>query len=235
MEEAKRRLLYSLLSLKLPITGAQALKFRFLEDHRRNPDVFEQFVTTGHQDNTITINIAEADDAARHQAREQMHELYRTVLGHLRHESGHFFFSILTATPERLDECRALFGNEGADYQAALSAYYANGPQANWNGEFISAYASSHPAEDFAETFAHFLHINDALESARAGGLIGEPAQTGPDGWIDTWIRLAITLNEVNRSLGSDDVYPFLLSAAVKRKLEFIDRLVRQQAGLPAG
>jgi len=235
MEKAKRRLLYSILSLKLPITGAHALKFRFLEDHRRNPDVFEQFVTTGHQDNTITINIAEADDAARHQAREQMHELYRTVLGHLRHESGHFFFSILTGTPERLAECRNLFGNEGNDYQAALSTYYANGPQANWNEEFISAYASSHPAEDFAETFAHFLHITDALESARACGLISEAVQAEGDGWIDTWIRLAIALNEVNRSLGSDDAYPFLLSATVKRKLEFIDRLVHQQAEPPAG
>lgn len=235
MEEAKRRLLYSLLSLKLPITGARVLKFRFMEDHRRNPDVFEQFVTTGHEDSTITINIAEADDAARHEAREQMHELYRTVLGHLRHESGHFFFSILTARPERLAECRNLFGDEGADYQAALSAYYANGPQANWNEAFISAYASSHPAEDFAETFAHFLHISDALESARANGLLGEPAHTGPDDWIDTWIRLAIALNEVNRSLGADDAYPFLLSATVKRKLKFIDRLVRQQAELQPG
>jgi len=235
MEQAKRRLLYSLLSLKLPITGVQTLKFKFLEDHRRNPDVFEQFVTTGHLNSIITINIAEADDAARHQAREQMHELYRTVLGHLRHESGHFYFNQLTANPERLLECRALFGDERKDYQAALNNYYAAGPQTGWNEQFISAYASSHPAEDFAETFAHFLHITDALESAHAGGLIAEKAQAGNDDWISTWIRLAIALNEVNRSLGADDAYPFLLSEPVKQKLKFIDRLVRQQAEQPAG
>ena len=235
MEHAKRRLLYSLLSLKLPITGANTLKFKFLEDHRRNPDVFEQFVTTGHLNSTITINIAEADDAARHEVREQMHELYRTVLGHLRHESAHFYFKLLTAKPERLLECRALFGDERDDYQNALNNYYATGPRTNWNEQFISAYASSHPAEDFAETFAHFLHITDALESAHAGGLIPETAQAERDDWISTWIELSITLNEVNRSLGADDAYPFLLSEPVKLKLKFIDRLVRQLAEQPAG
>jgi hypothetical protein len=231
MEEAKRRLLYSLLSLQLPITGVQALKFKFLEDHRRNPDVFEQFVTTGHLDSTITINIAEADDAARHEAREQMHERYRTVLGHLRHESGHFYFNPLTAEPARLTECRALFGDERDDYQTALGRYYAEGPPTGWNERFISAYASSHPAEDFAETFAHFLLITDALESARSGGLAVETEGGNGNDWIDCWISLVITLNEVGRSLGSGDAYPFLLSAVVKQKLEFIDRLVRRQAG----
>ena len=197
--------------------------------------MYEQYVATGHHNNIITINIAEADDAARHEAREQMHELYRTVLGHLRHESGHFYFNLLTASPERLLECRALFGDEREDYQAALNNYYATGPRTGWNEQFISAYASSHPAEDFAETFAHFLHITDALESAHAGGLIAETAQAGNDNWISAWIELAITLNEVNRSLGADDAYPFLLSEPVKQKLKFIDRLVRQQAAQPAG
>jgi len=230
MEEAKRRLLYSLLSLNLPITSTQTPKFRFLEDHRRNPDVFEQFVTTGHHGGIITINIAEADDAARHEVREQMHERYRTVLGHLRHESAHFYFNLLLANPGQLSECRALFGDERDDYQTALNAYYTEGPPKGWNERFISAYAASHPAEDFAETFAHFLHITDALESARAGGIVQEPAGGGAYDWIETWISLAITLNEINRSLGSDDAYPFLLSERVKQKLQFIDRLVRQPA-----
>jgi len=234
MEAAKRRLLYSLLSLRLPVTGAHALKFRFLEDHRRNPDVFEAFVATGHADSTITINIAEADDVARHAVRERMHERYRTVLGHLRHESGHFYFRMLTAKPQLLSECRSLFGDERNDYQNALEKYYAEGPAPGWNEHHVSAYASAHPAEDFAETFAHFLHIIDALESARCDGIAPEPAGDGAE-WIDTWIGLAITLNEINRSLGLDDAYPFLLSSQVKEKLKFIDRLVRLQAVPEAG
>lgn len=235
IEQAKRRLLYSLLSLHLPLSGEHALRFRFLEDHRRNPDVYEQFVTTGHLNSVITINVAEADDASRHQVREQMHELYRTVLGHLRHESAHYYFKVLTEGPGLLDDCRNLFGDERSDYQAALSRYYEQGPQANWSASFISAYASSHPAEDFAETFAHFLHISDALESARAGGLLAKPIEDGTSEWIDTWIRLSVSLNEVNRSLGMDDAYPFFLSAPVKQKLMFIDRLVRQPGAQQAG
>jgi hypothetical protein len=241
MEEAKRRLLYSLLSFELPLTGDNAMRFRFLEDQGRNPDVFEQFVTTGRLNNTITINIAEADDAARHAAREQMNELYRTVLGHLRHESGHFYFGQLTGNPDVLAECRDLFGDERSDYAGALQSYYENGPPADWPENFVSAYASSHPAEDFAETFAHFLLITDALESAQGGLTVGtghardsagEIAAMGRfsnEDWIEAWIGLAITLNEISRSLGSDDPYPFLLPDPVKRKLRFIDRLVRQQ------
>lgn len=263
MEEAKRRLLYSLLLFDLPLTGKNALRFRFIEDHRRNPDVFEEFVTTGHFNSTITINIAEADDAARHAAREQMNELYRTVLGHLRHESAHFYFGLLTGSPIVLEECRSLFGDERSDYAGALQAYYDNGPPADWPENFVSAYASAHPAEDFAETFAHFLHITDALESARAGSqlnvgaghvgaghvreMTGEYAKdiagmarsnlANPNNgdWIEAWIGLAITLNEISRSLGSDDPYPFLLPEPVKRKLRFIDRLVRQPGEPQAG
>jgi len=227
IEQAKRRLLYSLLSLGLPVTGTQALRFKFMEDHRRNPDVNEQFVVTGHMDNIITINIAEADDATRHRVREEMQERYRTVLGHLRHESAHFYFNLLTANPGKLAECRRLFGDERDDYQTALAIHYQSGPPTGWQEHFISAYASSHPAEDFAETFAHFLLITDTLETARSGDLLAE--RTGHD-WIETWIGLAIRLNEVNHSLGEDDAYPFLLTQTVIQKLRFIDRLVRQQA-----
>ncbi len=242
MEEAKRRLLYSLLSFGLPLTGDSALRFRFIEDHRRNPDVFEEFVTTGRLGNTITINIAEADDAARHAAREQVNELYRTVLGHLRHESAHFYFGRLTGSPAVLEECRSLFGDERSDYAGALQTYYDNGPPADWPENFVSAYASAHPAEDFAETFAHFLHITDALESA-VGAAHGRDSslnlaamgRSNTEDWIEAWIGLAITLNEISRSLGSDDPYPFLLPEPVKRKLRFIDRLVRQQGEPQAG
>jgi len=229
MEEAKRRLLYSLLTFQLPLAGNHALRFKFLEDSRRNPDVYESFVTTGHWNNTITINIAEADDAARHAAREEMHELYRTVLGHLRHESGHFYFPLLTTNFDDLEECRRLFGDERDDYQAALKRNYEEGPPTGWQQSHISAYASAHPAEDFAETFAHYLHITDALESARAGNLAPQAVDESDSEWIDQWISLVITLNEVTRSLGEDDAYPFMLSENVKEKLRFIDQLVRRQ------
>lgn len=230
MEEAKRRLLYSLLSFRLPLTGEHALKFRFMEDQGRNPDVYESFVVTGHFDSTITINVAEADDVARQAVREQMHERYRTVLGHLRHESAHFYFGLLTSQPSLLEECRAFFGDERSDYMGALKAYYDQGPPADWPENYVSAYASAHPAEDFAETFAHFLHITDALESARAGQLSPASGEAAFDDWIDSWIDLAITLNEISRSLGSDDPYPFLLQEPVKLKLRFIGRLLCRQA-----
>jgi len=236
MEQAKRRLLYSLFKLRLPISGQgeqSGLRFRFMEDRQRNPSVFENFVATAHLDGTITINIAEADDALRHAAREQMHERYRTVLGHLRHEIGHFFFPRLANTPERIEECRELFGDERADYDSALRSYYHNGPAADWPERFVSAYASAHPSEDFAETFAHFLHIEDALETARDAGMaLGAEVRDGD--WLSDWIGLAITLNELLRGLGSDDPYPFVLTEPVKRKLQFMNRLVRRP-GAPGG
>ena len=238
VEQAKRRLLYSLLRLGLPFTGDNGLRFRIMEDHRRNPDVFETFVATAHLSGTITINILEADDAMRYAVREQMQERYRTVLGHLRHECGHFYFSRLAATPELLEACRALFGDERNDYAAAMQAYYEQGPLSDWPERHVSAYASAHPAEDFAETFAHFLHIDDALETAQTCGLDPE-GSTGAAGrgvgWLDAWITLAITLNEIMRSLGADDPYPFVLTEPVREKLLLVSRLVRRQAAPQAG
>lgn len=239
VEQAKRRLLYSLFSLGLPLEreGSADLRFRIMEDRRRNPDVFETFVATAHLDGTITINIAEADDATRHAVREQMMERYRTVLGHLRHESGHFYFSLLTAEPGTLNECRELFGDERGDYESALRTHYENGPPADWRYRFVSAYAAAHPTEDFAETFAHLLHIHDALESARTAGLAPKASSdvdhrdgAGDDDWLDDWIELAITLNEIGRSLGSGDTYPFVLTEPVKAKLAFMNRVVRRRA-----
>lgn len=232
VEQAKRRLLYSLRKLGLPLAdtdGGRPLRFRIMEDRRRNPDVVETYVATAHLEGTITINIAEADDAERHAVREQMQERYRTVLGHLRHECAHYYFSRLVSTPELLAECRGLFGDEREDYAAALGRHYDGGPPADWPDRFVSAYASAHPAEDFAETFAHFLHIDDALETAHSAGL-AHPDTGAPEGWIGAWITLAITLNEILRSLGSDDPYPFVLTKPVQAKLLFIDRLVHRRA-----
>jgi len=238
VEQAKRRLLYSLLKLGLPFAGPDGLRFRIMEDHRRNPAVFEAFVATAHLDGTVTINILEADDAMRHAVREQMQERYRTVLGHLRHESGHYYFSRLVETPELLEACRGLFGDELSDYPSALQVYYEQGPPPDWPERYVSAYASAHPAEDFAETFAHFLHIDEALETARTVGLdSGQSAETCDEGgkWLDDWITLAITLNELLRSLGADDPYPFVLTKPVREKLLFVSRLVRRRAEPKAG
>ena len=236
VERAKRRLVYSVCKLGLPLGDMNGrLRFRILEDRRRNPSVLETFVATAHLDGAITINIMEADDAARLAVREQMQERYRTVLGHLRHESGHYYFSRLTFAPGLLEECRSLFGDEREDYAAALQRHYADGPPDDWPENYVSAYASAHPMEDFAETFAHYLHIDDALETACAAGLAETQSAAGARDWIDTWIRLAITLNEILRSLGADDPYPFVLTRPVREKLEFIGRLVFRPVGPAAG
>jgi hypothetical protein len=226
VEEAKRRLLYSLHQHQLPFDANDTqMNFRIMEDQRRNPDVWESFIATGHLDGTITINVAEADDVARNAIREQLQERYRTVLGHMRHESGHFYFPVL-AKGDALDRCRALFGDERENYSDSLERYYAQGPARNWHENFVSAYASSHPAEDFAETFAHVLHIDDALETARASGLTPSDSLPEASSWIDEWVRLSITLNEVLRSLGTEDPYPFVLTDAVREKLAFVSRLL---------
>jgi hypothetical protein len=225
VEKAKRRLLCSLLSLGLKpeYENGAAIRFRLLEDRNRNPNVFESFVAIGHHQGTITLNIAEADDATRHAIRNQMSETYRTVLGHLRHECGHFYFTQLSAEEAMLQECRAVFGDERMDYPSALERYYQSGPVGNWSQSHISAYASAHPAEDFAETFAHVLHICDGLETAEAGKLLNSAGETD---WLDQWSALAIALNEVNRALGLDDVYPFYLSPGVRDKLNAIRRFI---------
>jgi hypothetical protein len=233
MEQWKRRLLYTLLDLGLVSVsggGGPWPSFRFLEDQRRNPNVTEMFVSTGHKDGVITINLSEADDVSRQTQRQGLVERYRTVLGHLRHEAGHFFFPLLTREEDLLEACRDLFGDEREPYDEALQRHYDNGPPSDWSARYVSAYASMHPREDFAESFAHYLLIVDALETASAEGLgsigVGLP-------WVRRWIELAIALNEINRSLGSDDAYPFTLPTPVVEKLELVGRLVARSTGAP--
>ena len=231
IEHWKRRLLYTLLDLGLLSTsgrGSPWPSFRFLEDQRRNPNVTETFVSTGHDHGIVTINLSEADDVSRQAQRQGLVERYRTVLGHFRHEAGHFFFPSLTREEDLLRACRDLFGNEREAYDEALTHHYDNGPPSDWSSRYVSAYASMHPREDFAESFAHYLLIVDGLETARAEdlGSIGEGLP-----WIRRWIEVAIALNEMNRSLGSDDAYPFTLPAPVVEKLELVRRLVARSTG----
>src|ERR1700733_11416100 len=162
LELAKRSCIYTFLKLGLPIENTAggnqpSLSFRFLQDKENSP------VKTGHQDGIITINIAEADDDEREHRRLTLHEPYRTVIGHLRHESGHFCWDRLIADSSNLQCFRKLFGDETVDYDAMLQAYYKQGPPADWHDRTVTAYASSHPWEDWAETWAHYLHIIDTL------------------------------------------------------------------------
>ena len=249
LEAAKRRLLFSLAALNLtpasketePQTG---LAFQFLDDA-----ISDQCVMTGHDDGLITLNIAEADPAERERTREQMHERYRTLLGHFRHESGHYYFDRLVAGTEWTEPFRALFGDERADYGVALQNHYNNGPVAGWEEHFVSSYASSHPWEDWAETWAHYLHMLDTLETAQACGLslhpvkAGEPSldaitlpmKTGAfDETLHDWFALTYVLNSLNRSIGMPDSYPFKLSTPVLEKLAFVHKVVRAKAQVQA-
>jgi hypothetical protein len=241
LELGKHRLFYTLDRLRLP-TDADAdippLTFDFLA-----PAAPGQAVMTGHDNGLITIALSEADDAAREQARSAMSEPYRTPLGHFRHESGHYFWDRLVKRGGRLEECRALFGDDTQDYDAALQTHYANGAPPDWQQRFVSHYASSHPWEDFAETWAHYLHITDTMDTARAFGLSVHPAidRTGDlhadldtdsrraadiDEIMADWLPLAFAVNSLNRAMDQPDLYPFVLSQPTIAKLGFIHRLV---------
>lgn len=227
VEHAKRRLVYSLLHLGLPLEAAPGrppLRFEFLEDQRSNPQVAESLVMTGHRAGIITINLLEADDVARHAVREQMSERYRTLLGHFRHESGHYYLEWLVPPGPAREEFRALFGDERADYAAALARYHDAGPAPDWGTGHVSPYASSHPMEDWAECWSHYLHVTDGLETARATGFIPATPTVDWDDEMSLWISVSVRLNELARGLGVDDPYPFVLNGPVRAKLAFIHR-----------
>lgn len=249
IELAKRRLVSSLLGLKLPVRSKaedpeRGLVFDLLLAAPGGPPV-----VTGHADGVITIDVAEADDARREQRRQELFEPYRTLLGHLRHESGHYYWQRLVEDSPWLEPWREVFGDERADYAGALQQHYANGAPADWGHSFVSAYASSHPWEDWAETWAHYLHLVDTLDTARSFGLDGENVELhyerfGPDilaaandpgagdflQLINSWMELTGVLNELSRSMGVSDFYPFVLSEAVVHKLHLVHRIVAASA-----
>jgi hypothetical protein len=245
LEVAKRRLIYTLLSLKLPITSRttdplNGLAFEFLADQGSTP---AQKVLTGHASGLITLNIAEADDAERERHRLQMHEPYRTLLGHFRHEIGHYYWDVLIRDSDKLDQFRELFGDERADYGEALRKHYAEGAPVGWQEQYVSTYASAHPWEDWAECWAHDLHMTDTLETAADCGVrlrpdhhkeptvrsIADPVadNTDFDKLLDNWFALTYLLNNLNRGLGLPDAYPFVLSKAVTTKLRFVHDVIR--------
>jgi hypothetical protein len=228
-ERAKRRLIAELRELKLPIVGRDedpefGLAFDLLSSESEK-------VFTGHQNGVITLDLAEGDDVHREQLRVAMAEPYRTLLGHFRHEVGHYYFyRLVSPSAEYSARFVELFGDPDADYQAALDRHYAEGAPEGWEQDHLSSYATMHPAEDWAETFAHYLHIRDTLDTSAAFGFAPAGATfdrrvLGPSGFdtiIEMWLPLSWALNMVNRSMGKDDLYPFVLPPAVLEKMRFV-------------
>jgi hypothetical protein len=246
LERAKRRLVDTLLRLRLPLAPRGSatdggLAFSFARDEPGGARVL-----TGHSDGVITINVAEADAPFRERIRQELGEPYRTLLGHFRHEIGHYYWDRLVAGSTWRAPFAALFGDPDADYAAAVKQHYDNGPPADWPTRFVSAYASTHPWEDWAETWAHYLHIVDTLETARSFGLALQPAPVGggraprvvaarvdledPDDLLAAWVPLTLALNSLNRSMGLPDPYPFVLPPPAIDKLRFVHDVIRDAA-----
>jgi hypothetical protein len=245
LEVAKHRLFYTLMRLNLPLEtrgdiGDRGLAFDFLADSQgtKTPKVM-----IGHDDGLITIALAEADDVEREKRRNAMREPYRTLLGHFRHEVGHYYWDRLIRDGGKLDACRKIFGDDREDYEPALQKHYANGAPPDWQERFVSSYATTHPWEDFAETWAHYLHIVDTLEMAGAFSLRTSPgldrdiaasvdfnpyAAADVQQLTNTWIPLTFALNSLNRTMGRDDLYPFVISPPVIVKLGFIHGLMHE-------
>jgi hypothetical protein len=244
LENAKRRLFYTLAKLglvaKCPPNGeADGPVFEFLADLPGQP------VMTGHSEGVITINVAEADEDERVRRRIEMHEPYRTLLGHFRHESGHYYWDRLIADGGRTESFREVFGDEQQDYQQALQDHYARGGTVpDWKDSFVSEYASSHPWEDWAETWAHYLHMVDLLETAASYNMkltvpgqdvevedVVNPLETGQpdfDTLVEQWVPVTLLVNSLNRSLGQDDAYPFALSGGALEKLRYVHDVISE-------
>jgi hypothetical protein len=246
VELAKRRLVSSLILLGLPVASrmnedtGRGLMFDFLRSPVNGPHIM-----TGHNTGLITLNVDEADDAKREAVRKAMREPYRTLLGHFRHEVGHYYWDRLIAGTPWMDGFHALFGDETLDYKASLQRNYDEGPPADWPLHYVSAYASTHPWEDWAECWAHYLHMRDAIDTALSFGLsvdhfdleftpftidaLHQPEHPEAEQFLtflNHWTRLTTMLNEMSRSMGQPDFYPFILPREAVAKLHFIHLVV---------
>ena len=248
IEAAKHRLFYSLIKLGLPLEDRDddpehGLAFDFLADP---PQPHAQSVMTGHVNGLITLALKEADDSVREKVRSDMGEPYRTLLGHFRHEIGHYFWDRLIGDSQRKRaQFRVRFGDERTDYAASLARHYKEGAPPGWQNDYVSVYAASHPWEDFAETWAHYLHIVDTLETARAFGIKVAPRVArgelsaavdfdshNPENitqLIDAWLPISFAVNSLNRSMGQPDIYPFVLAPKTIEKLAFIQTLIHKK------
>lgn len=245
LEIAKRRLIYSVLRLNLPLYSKKidketGLGFAFLRDDTWSSFRETEKVVTGHSHGLITINLAEANDAVREKVRIKMNERYRTLIGHFRHEVGHYYWTRLVESSENfLSEFREIFGDERLNYTKALNRYYKEGPAPGWQQSFISAYSSSHPWEDWAESWAHYLHMLEVLETANSWGITVRYSKGNNAKEIDLknfawsfdemchqWIYLSIALNNLNRSIGMPDIYPFILNEPSIKKMAFVQKMI---------
>lgn len=251
LEIAKRRLISQLLSLALPVETRlerpNGIAFDMLENLPDGPKVL-----TGHDNGVITLNIAEADDAEREKIRAAMHESYRTLVGHYRHEIGHYYWDRLVKDTDWHAPYRALFGDESVDYGQSLQRHYQEGPPPDWPLQYVTSYATTHPWEDWAETWAHYLHMADTVDTAVSFGIDANMVEiesdpfTREDLWqpehpqadqflafLNSWVTLTHVLNELSRSMGQPDYYPFILPRPAVAKLQFIHEVVRS-ASAPA-
>ena len=251
IENAKRRLVSQLLMLGLPVKSKvsedpeHGVMFDFLRSPKNGPRVL-----TGHANGLIILNVEEADDSQREKLRHEMHEPYRTLLGHFRHEIGHYYWDRLIAETPWHEKFRTLFGDERQDYAAALKRNYEHGPPADWANQHISSYASVHPWEDWAESWAHYLHVVDSLDTALGYGLRGEDVEAAVEPFtindlydpqaadaqrvvllVNSWVQLTTVLNELVRSMGQHDFYPFVMSRPVLRKMHFVQMVVKEARG----
>lgn len=246
-EAAKPRIVYGVSRFGLPLSSKfedaeRGLAFDFLAcagyGLQEEPHVF-----TDHAHGLITIDIAEADDAKREGQRRDMAELYRTVLGLFRSEVGHYYWERLIRNGVWHEDFWETFGDERRNYSVALAAHYANGPLRDWRGHYVSSYSGSHPWEDFAETWAHYLHIVDTLEIAVAFGLHVRPRigrhpviemdvdfdlyeRRDFNALIAGWLPSTYAVNSLNPSMGQPDLYPFVLTPTVMGKLRFVHGLI---------
>jgi hypothetical protein len=235
-----------LISIGLPVVSkwqdpARGIHFDLLRSEPGEPRVM-----TGHAAGLITLNVEEADDLTRETIRRDLHEPYRTLLGHLRHEVGHYYWDRLVWDTPWLDRFRETFGDERASYAEALQRNYEQGPPPDWRDRFISAYASSHPWEDWAESWAHYLHVVDSLDTALGFGFTGDNVEFNVEPFsledsydpndpeaprllalMNSWLKLTTVLNELAHSMGQPDFYPFVMSRPVLKKLLFVELVVR--------
>jgi len=238
--KAKRRLVHQLKDRRLPIVSYHerpdgGLAFDLLSSQSGDGPVM-----IGHANGVISIDLAESSDQHRESVRVWLDESYRTMLGHFRHEIGHYYWQVLVPGTKWEEPFRELFGDERESYSEALQRHYARDPGRPLDPEFISPYASSHPWEDFAEVWAHYLHITDTLRTARSNGLLTQrtvggsavraqidvaPEQVGEV--LQLWARFAWVFNELNRAMGKGDAYPFVIAEPVAQKLRFVHELVR--------
>lgn len=242
MEAAKRSWLTTVLDLHLPVRSREEDASRGLAFHFLRQTDAKKPVYTGHDSGDITINAIESDPVQRERSKIDLHEPYRTLLGHFRHESGHYFWDLLVKDTLLIEPFRALFGDERESYSEAMARHYEHGPTPDWQTAYVSGYATMHPWEDWAETWAHYLHMVDLLTTANAWelsvgafrkervfSLAPEQSQLSPEflELLSHWMPLTLVVNSLNRSLGHEDAYPFALAYTALRKIQFVHDVIK--------